>query len=84
MVEILDDDGNTIANEQTVTENISLSGAAIYSTITPAVGSFVRIKSDQYNVSIISIIRGIRVGEDKIQRLHVEFIDRFFPLEGIV
>lgn len=83
-VEILDDDGNVIADEQTVTENISYSGAAIYTTLSPSVGSFIRLTSDQYNVSIISIIRGVRVGADNIQRLHIEFIDRFFPLEGIV
>jgi hypothetical protein len=83
-VEILDDDGNPIASEQTVTENISYSGAAIYTTFSPEVGSFVRVNCDQYNVSIISIIRGVRVGADKIQRLHLEFIDRFFPLEGLV
>lgn len=83
-VEILDEGGNVVASEQTVTENISYSGAAIYTTLSPQVGSFVRINSDQYNVSIISIIRGVRVGADKIQRLHIEFIDRFFPLEGIV
>ena len=62
-VEILDDAGNTIASEQTVTENLSYSGAAIYTTLSPKVGSFVRINSDQYNVSIISIIRGVRVGK---------------------
>jgi hypothetical protein len=83
-VEILDEAGNTIASEQTVTENLSYSGAALYTTLTPKVGCFVRIKSDQYNVSIISIIRGVRVGQDKIQRLHIEFIDRFFPLDGII
>ncbi len=83
-VEILDDDGNPIVSEQTVTENISYSGAAIYTTLSPPVGSFVRLNSDQYNVSIISIIRGVRVGTDNIQRLHIEFVDRFFPLEGII
>ncbi len=83
-VEMLDDAGNVITNELTVTENISYSGAAIYSTLSPEVGSFVRVKSEQYNVSIISIIRGVSVGKDKIQRLHVEFIDRFFPLEGMI
>lgn len=83
-VEMLDDDNNVISSEHTVTENISYSGAAIYTTLSPPIGSFVRFKSEQYDVSIISIVRGVRVGEDKIQRLHIEFIDRFFPLEGMV
>ncbi|MEZ5425964.1 MAG: PilZ domain-containing protein [Pyrinomonadaceae bacterium] len=83
LVETLDDNGNTISSEQTVTENISLSGAAIFSSFNPQIGSFVRIKSQQFNVSIISIVRGVRLANDGIKRLHIEFIDRFFPLEGI-
>lgn len=83
-VEILDGDGDPIASEQTTTENLSLSGAAIYTTFTPSVGDFLRLHCKQYNLSIISIVRGIRVGDDNIQRLHIEFIDRFFPLDGII
>lgn len=82
-VEKIDADGNVTASEQTVTENLSLSGTAIFSMMDAEIGEFVRIKSDQYNVSIISIVRGRRVGQDGIPRLHVEFVDRFFPLEGI-
>ena len=82
-VEQLDSDGNVTATEQTVTENISLSGAAIFSMLHTEIGEFVRIKSEQYDVSIISVIRARRAGHDGIPRLHVEFIDRFFPLEGI-
>lgn len=81
-IEILDDEGNEFAVEDTVTENISLRGAAIFCSFPVEVGFFVRVISEQYNVSIISVIRGVHLGEDKIQRIHVEFIDRFFPLEG--
>lgn len=82
-VEVIDAAGNTIATENTVTENLSLSGAAIFSTLDLEVGSFLRITSAQYNTTIISVVRGKRLGTDCIPRLHVEFIDRFFPLEGI-
>lgn len=70
-------------SEMTITENISLGGAAIMTTLDTEIGAFVRVKSEQYNVSIISIVRGKRIGKDGITRLHVEFIDRFFPLDGI-
>lgn len=82
-VETLDEEGLPTASEVTATENISLGGASLFSTLETDVGSFVRVKSDQYNVSIISIVRGRRTGKDGIPRLHVEFIDRFFPLDGI-
>jgi len=83
IIEKIDADGNVTASEPSVTENLSLSGTAVFSTLDAAVGEFVRVKSEQYNVSIISIVRGRRIGQDGIPRLHVEFVDRFFPLEGI-
>ena len=83
MLETLDDNGNVLAGEVTVTENISLSGASLFTSLNAEVGSFIRVTSEQYNASIVSIVRGKRVGPDSIPRLHIEFIDRFFPLEGI-
>ena len=83
VVEKIDEDGNVTASEPTVTENLSLSGTAIFSTLDAAIGEFVRVKSEHYNVSIISVVRARRVGPDGIPRLHIEFVDRFFPLEGI-
>ncbi len=82
-LELLNDQRNVIASENTVTENISLSGASVFSSLPIDKGSFVRVSSDQYNIKIIAIVRGKRVGVDNIPRLHLEFIDKFFPLEGI-
>ena len=82
-LEQVDEAGNVIFSEITVTENLSLGGAAIFTTLTAANGTFLRVTSDRFNVSILSVVRGSRVGVDGITRLHLEFIDRFFPLEGI-
>lgn len=82
-LEAVDEDGSPIATEVTVTENISVGGAAIFTTLGVEAGSFVRVISEQYNASIIAVVRGKRIGKDGIPRLHIEFIDRFFPLDGI-
>jgi hypothetical protein len=82
-LELLNDIGNTIAQEDTVTENISLSGASVFTNLEAHIGSFLRLNSEQYNVSITSIVRGRRTGRDGIPRLHLEFFDRYFPLDGI-
>lgn len=79
----VDGAGNEIFSETTVTENISLGGASVFTTLKAEAGTFVRVTSDRFNVTILSIVRGARVGEDGITRLHIEFIDRLFPLEGI-
>lgn len=83
IVEKVDGDGNVLESEPTVTENLSLGGAAIFTSLDVEIGSFVRVKSEQYNVSIISVVRGRRIAPDGVPRLHIEFVDRFFPLEGI-
>ncbi|MGI9056583.1 MAG: PilZ domain-containing protein [Pyrinomonadaceae bacterium] len=83
IIETLDETRNIIGSEITVTENISFGGASLFTTLNPPIGSFVRVKADQHDFSIIAIVRGKRTGPDGIPRLHIEFIDRFFPLEGI-
>lgn len=83
LLEAMDDNGMVVESETTVTENISLGGAAIFTTLNVDAGSFIRVTSERYNVSMISVVRGKRVGPDGIPRIHIEFVDRFFPLEGI-
>ncbi len=83
LIETLDDEGNVTAAEMTVTENISLSGASVFTSLETHVGSFLRVTSEQFGTTIISVVRGKRTGPDGIPRLHLEFIDHFFPLEGI-
>jgi hypothetical protein len=83
LLEILDEEGNVIEAEMTVTENISLGGASVFTSLHAEVGSFIRVSSEQYNTTIISVVRGKRMGPDSIPRVHVEFIDHFFPLQGI-
>ncbi|HSI88569.1 MAG TPA: PilZ domain-containing protein [Pyrinomonadaceae bacterium] len=83
LLEILDENGEVVASEVTVTENLSLGGAAVMTSFSAETGSFMRVRSDRHNISIISIVRGRRIGKDGIVRLHLEFIDHLFPLEGI-
>ncbi len=83
ILELLDEGGDVAASEVSVTENLSLGGAAVFTSFNVEVGSFLRVKSERFNVTIISVVRGKRVGADGIVRLHLEFIDHLFPLEGI-
>lgn len=83
LLEALDQAGDVFSAEMTVTENISLGGAAVFASIDAEVGSFIRFTAEQYRVTLISVVRGKRLGPDGIPRLHLEFVDRLFPLEGI-
>ncbi|MEQ1922681.1 MAG: hypothetical protein ABL952_09245 [Pyrinomonadaceae bacterium] len=83
-LEKVDDAGNVLFSESTVTENISLGGAAVFTTLDASPGTFLRVTSERFGVQILSVVRSSRIGPDGITRLHLEFIDRFFPLEGVV
>lgn len=83
LLELLDENGDVAASEVSVTENISLGGAAVLTSFSVEPGTFLRVKSDRHDLTIISIVRGRHIGADGIVRLHLEFIDHMFPLEGI-
>lgn len=83
IIQKVDDDGNTIDAQVTVSENISLGGTAVLTSMRAEPGTFLRVTCERLNVTILSVVRAYRVGDDGISRLHLEFIDRHFPLEGI-
>jgi hypothetical protein len=83
MVEVFDEKGNVAESERTVTENISRRGAAVFTTLNVARGRFIRLTSSQFKISVLAAVRGRRTGADGITRLHLEFVDKQWPLEGI-
>jgi len=82
-VEVFDEHGGVRSREQTVTENISRRGAAVWTTLQVERGRFVRLTSTETGLSVVAAVRASRTGADGIPRLHLEFIDRQWPLEGI-
>ncbi|HEV7891579.1 MAG TPA: PilZ domain-containing protein [Pyrinomonadaceae bacterium] len=82
-VEVFDEEGRVSASEQTVTENISRRGASVWTTLKVDRGRFVRLTSTETGLSILAAVRTTRTGPDGIPRLHLEFIDRQWPLEGL-
>jgi hypothetical protein len=80
LIETLDDKGGVEMSEHSVTENISLRGAAIYTTLVLPVGRFIRLSSEQYNVTVYAAVRATSMGPSGVPRVHVEFVDREWPL----
>ncbi|HEV7903494.1 MAG TPA: PilZ domain-containing protein [Pyrinomonadaceae bacterium] len=80
-VELYDDGWNITAREETVTENISRRGAAVYTSLQAERGRYVRLTSARYQTSAFAVVRAHRTGSDGIPRLHVEFMDHEWPLE---
>jgi len=44
------------------------------------VGRFIRLTSQQYNLTVHAAVRARSTGADGIRRIHVEFIDKEWPL----
>ncbi len=80
LIETFNEKGEVEGREQTVTENISEKGAALYTTLSLPVGRFIRLSSEQYKMTIYAAVRGQSTGASGVSRLHVEFIDREWPL----
>lgn len=80
LIESFNEKGEVELSEQTVTENISEKGAALYTTLSLPVGRIIRLSSEQYKLSVYAAVRGQSIGPAGVSRLHLEFIDREWPL----
>ena len=80
LLETLDEKGQVVQSESTVTESISPKGASLFTSLNIAGGRFVRLTSQQYNMTVFAAVRSCTKGADGIGRVHVEFVDREWPL----
>lgn len=79
-VDIVGENGEVISTEHTVTENISSHGATLFTTLQISEGRFIRLTSEQYGVTVHAAVRSRSTGVDGVPRIHVEFIDKEWPL----
>lgn len=80
LVEMVDLNGAVVLSEQTVTEDISPQGATLFTTLAIPIGRFIRLTSAQYRITAHAAIRSRTTGADGIERIHVEFVDKQWPL----
>jgi hypothetical protein len=80
-VETIDENGDVVASEATVTTNISRHGATCFTTLGTTPGSFVRVTSAEPSVSTTAIVRACRTNSHGIPTLHLEFVGTEWPIE---
>jgi hypothetical protein len=83
LIQIFDENQKITAAETTVSENVSVSGAAVFTSLEIQVGTAVSVYFRAFNICIQARVRNRRIGRDGMPRLHLEFLDRELPLEGI-
>jgi PilZ domain-containing protein len=79
VIEVYEGD-KLIKNEQTVTENISRTGAAVFTAMDVGPGAFLKVTSGTYNTTVLAVVRARRQGRDGLTRLHLEFLGSQWPL----
>jgi hypothetical protein len=78
-IEVFGDGREPSQVESTVTENLSRSGAAVFTALDLERGRFVRL-SARDGFEGLAVVRDRRIGADGIARLHLHFIGDEWPL----
>jgi len=79
-ISLMDDKMKSRAQESVVTENISESGAAVFSELRVAVGDRIKFQTHSPSFSSLSVVRDRRIGVDDRMRIHLEFVENPFPI----
>jgi hypothetical protein len=69
--------------EQTVTSNVSTSGASVPCSLDLEIGDRIKFASKEHDFYTIGIVRNRQVKGGKKPVLHIEFVDNRFPVEKI-
>ena len=80
---LLDAQRTDIGGEHATTENISRSGAAIYSSLEISVGDRVKFISEEYDFSGLAVVCNREIARDKRTRIHLHFVENPFPVEAL-
>lgn len=80
---LVDAQRDSLGGERTTTENISKSGAAVFSTLDVGVGERVKFISEKFDFSGLAVVCNHQIATDGRQRLHLQFVESSFPVEKL-
>ena len=83
-LELLDAEGDDFTREKTITENISVCGAAVYSNLDIEVDDCLHFTSREHDFSGLAVVRYKQKEEDERPKVHLEFVNAKFPVEKII
>lgn len=81
---LIDTKDGSVGGERTVAENVSRSGAAVFTTMNVGIGDRVKFISEEYDFSGLAVVCNRQVGDDDRTRLHIKFVERTFPVETLM
>ncbi|HZS47773.1 MAG TPA: hypothetical protein VFC63_22075 [Blastocatellia bacterium] len=72
---LLDDFGNVIKSEMTITENISKGGARLMTSLEVNCGDIVHVKAIRETFETRAVVKNSYVNADHIRRINIQFMD---------
>jgi hypothetical protein len=76
-------DGST-GGERTVAENVSRTGAAVFTTMKVGIGDRVKFISEEFDFSGLAVVCNSQLSDDHRTRLHLKFVETTFPVETLM
>lgn len=81
---LIDTKNGSVGGERTTAENVSRSGAAVFTTLEVGVGDRVKFICTEYDFSGLAVVCNRHVGDDDRTRLHLRFVDAVFPIKSLM
>ncbi|PYT01700.1 MAG: hypothetical protein DMF63_02315 [Acidobacteria bacterium] len=81
---LIDRKDGSIGGERTTAENVSRSGAAVFTTLNVSIGDRVKFISEQYDFSGLAVVCNQQATEDGRKKLHLKFVENTFPVETLM
>jgi hypothetical protein len=81
LIEVLDENGKPVLQENTVTETMSSLGTCVPTSLNVGVGRILRVTSARDHVSLFAAIRSRKLAPDGVPRLGLEFLGERWPLQ---
>ncbi|MEJ7616583.1 MAG: PilZ domain-containing protein [Pyrinomonadaceae bacterium] len=67
--------------EETITQDISRMGAAVFSALPLERGRYLRVSNQSYGVSLLASVRNRTTSDQGQTRLHLQFLKQEWPLD---
>jgi hypothetical protein len=81
---VVDTKDGAIGGERTTTENVSRSGAAVFTTLDVGIGDRVKFISEELDFSGLAVVCNKQIGDDTRTRLHLTFVESTFPVKKLM
>lgn len=82
-VALVDKNKQSLMGARSSTENISKSGASVFTDLDVNIGDRVKFISEQYDFSGLAVVCNRQAGSDGRMRLHLQFVKAKFPVENM-